>query len=270
MTATRTATRSPSPSRQGQAAGTAVATLGSGAELTAVFDQAPFVEQAIEGLTTEGVLGLLMAVLVILVFLLSLRSTLVTAVSIPLSVLIALIGLWIARLLAQHAHPGRADHRDRPGRRRLDRRAGEHQTTSRLRRGEARTRSSTAVREVAGAVTASTLTTVAVFLPIGLVGGLVGAAVRPFSLTVTVALLASLLVSLTVVPVLSYWFLKPGRRERRRPRGRSAARPRRRSRAAPCSGSTCRSLRFATRAPADQRAHRRRGLPGHRRPGRRC
>ncbi len=64
------------------------------------------------------------------------------------------------------------------------------------------------MREVAGAVTSSTLTTVAVFLPIGLVGGMVGALFGSFSITVTAALLASLLVSLTVVPVLSYWFLR--------------------------------------------------------------
>lgn len=67
----------------------------SGAELTVVFDQAPFVEKSIESLTTEGLLGLVMAVIVILVFLLSVRSTVVTAVSIPLSVLVALIVLWI-------------------------------------------------------------------------------------------------------------------------------------------------------------------------------
>ncbi len=64
-------------------------------ELTVVFDQAPFVESSIDSLTTEGLLGLLMAVIVILVFLLSVRSTLVTAVSIPLSVLVALIVLWL-------------------------------------------------------------------------------------------------------------------------------------------------------------------------------
>src|SRR5690606_37776622 len=66
----------------------------------------------------------------------------------------------------------------------------------------------TAVREVAGAVTASTLTTVAVFLPIAVVGGMVGEMFAPFAITVTVALMASLLVSLTVIPVLAYWFLK--------------------------------------------------------------
>ncbi|MCU1525556.1 MAG: hydrogenase expression protein, partial [Microbacteriaceae bacterium] len=65
----------------------------------------------------------------------------------------------------------------------------------------------TAVREVASAVTASTITTVAVFLPIALVGGLTGELFRPFALTVTMALLASLFVALTIVPVLAYWFL---------------------------------------------------------------
>ena len=67
----------------------------------------------------------------------------------------------------------------------------------------------TAVREVAGAITAATITTVAVFLPIALVDGLVGELFRPFSFTFTIALLASLLVSLTIVPVLAYWFMKP-------------------------------------------------------------
>ncbi|WP_345407388.1 efflux RND transporter permease subunit [Nonomuraea salmonea] len=45
------------------------------------------------------------------------------------------------------------------------------------------------------------------FAPIALVGGMVGELFSPFAITVTVALLASLVVSLTVVPVLAYWFL---------------------------------------------------------------
>jgi HAE1 family hydrophobic/amphiphilic exporter-1 len=64
------------------------------------------------------------------------------------------------------------------------------------------------VREVAGAITAATLTTVAVFLPIAVVGGLVGQLFRPFALTFALALVASLFVSLTIVPVIAYWFLK--------------------------------------------------------------
>ena len=69
------------------------AELGSNARFTPVFDQAPFIEKSIKDLTTEGLLGLGFAVAVILVFLMSVRSTLVTAVSIPLSLLITFIGL---------------------------------------------------------------------------------------------------------------------------------------------------------------------------------
>ena len=63
-------------------------------------------------------------------------------------------------------------------------------------------------REVAGAITASTLTTVAVFLPLGFVGGLVSQFFLPFALTVTFALLASLICALTVVPVLAYFLIR--------------------------------------------------------------
>ncbi|MBP0656724.1 efflux RND transporter permease subunit, partial [Mycobacterium tuberculosis] len=67
------------------------------------------------------------------------------------------------------------------------------------------------MREVAMAITASTITTVAVFLPIVFVGDMVGELFRPFAMTVTIAMVASLLVALTIVPVLAYWFLKPGK-----------------------------------------------------------
>ena len=56
---------------------------------TVVFDQAPYIQQSIDSLAEEGLLGLGFAVIVILVFLLSWRSTLVTAISIPTSVLLA-------------------------------------------------------------------------------------------------------------------------------------------------------------------------------------
>ncbi|MEV4760882.1 efflux RND transporter permease subunit [Micromonospora sp. NPDC049559] len=180
----------------------------SGAELTVVFDQAPFVEKSIESLTTEGLLGLVMAVLVILVFLLSVRSTLVTAVSIPLSVLVALIALWIGdyslnllTLGALTIAVGRVVDDSIVVLENIKRHLGYGE--------QKRTAILNGVREVAGAVTASTLTTVAVFAPIALVGGFVGQLFAPFAITVTVALLASLLVSLTVIPVLAYWFLKP-------------------------------------------------------------
>jgi HAE1 family hydrophobic/amphiphilic exporter-1 len=180
----------------------------SGAKLTVITDQAPFVERSIKSLTTEGLLGLLMAVIVILIFLLSVRSTLVTAVSIPLSVLIALIGLKVGdyslnllTLGALTIAVGRVVDDSIVVLENIKRHLGY---------GEEKVHAIlSGVREVAGAVTASTLTTVAVFAPIALVGGFVGQLFAPFAITVTVALIASLLVSLTVVPVLAYWFLRP-------------------------------------------------------------
>ncbi|WP_318218256.1 efflux RND transporter permease subunit [Streptomyces sp. SCL15-6] len=182
--------------------------LGSGATLTVVSDQGPAVSKAISGLTTEGGLGLLFAVLVILVFLASIRSTLVTAVSIPLSVVLALIVLWTRDLSLNMLTLGALT--IAIGRVVDDSIVVLENIKRHLGYGEERQEAILrAVREVAGAVTSSTLTTVAVFLPIGLVGGMVGELFGSFSLTVTAALLASLLVSLTVVPVLSYWFLRP-------------------------------------------------------------
>jgi hydrophobic/amphiphilic exporter-1 (mainly G- bacteria), HAE1 family len=181
--------------------------LGAGAKLTVVSDQGPAVSKSIKGLTTEGALGLLFAVLVILGFLASIRSTLVTAVSIPLSVVLALIVLWTRGLSLNMLTLGALT--IAIGRVVDDSIVVLENIKRHLGYGEERKDAIlNAVREVAGAVTSSTLTTVAVFLPIGLVGGMVGALFGSFSITVTAALLASLLVSLTVVPVLSYWFLR--------------------------------------------------------------
>ncbi|MEU8814301.1 efflux RND transporter permease subunit [Actinoplanes sp. NPDC048796] len=180
----------------------------SGAKLTVVTDQAPFVERSIESLTTEGLLGLVFAVIVILIFLMSLRSTLVTAVSIPLSVLIALIALWVGDYTLNLLTLGALT--IAVGRVVDDSIVVLENIKRHLEYGEEKRHAIiTAVREVSGAVTASTLTTVAVFAPIALVGGFVGQIFSSFAITVTVALIASLFVALTVVPVLAYWFLKP-------------------------------------------------------------
>ncbi|MCF3176973.1 efflux RND transporter permease subunit [Streptomyces sioyaensis] len=181
--------------------------LGKGTHLTVASDQGPQVSKSIDSLTTEGLLGLAMAVIVILVFLLSLRSTLVTAVSIPLSVVITLIVLWTGDLSLNMLTLGALT--IAIGRVVDDSIVVLENIKRHLGYGEERREAIlSAVKEVSGAITSSTLTTVAVFLPIGVVGGMIGALFGSFSLTVTVALLSSLIVSLTVVPVLSYWFLR--------------------------------------------------------------
>lgn len=184
--------------------------LGGDAQFSVVFDQAPYIEQSIEALAQEGLLGLVFAVLVILVFLLSVRSTLVTAISIPTSVLITFVGIQafgyslnILTLGALTIAIGRV----------VDDSIVVIENIKRhYVRGADKLRAiQLAVREVAAAITASTVTSVAVFLPIVFVGDLTGELFRPFALTVTIAMAASLLVSLTIVPVLAYWFLRPGK-----------------------------------------------------------
>ncbi len=198
--------------------------LGGGARITTVFDQAPYIEQSIEDLTVEGLLGLAFAVLVILVFLASLRSTLVTAISIPLSLLATFIGisalgysLNLLTLAAITLSVGRVVDDSIVVIENIKR----HYGTVDLRTDPANAKRRailTAVREVAGAITASTLITVAVFVPIAFVGDVTGELFRPFALTTTIALLSSLVVSLTIVPVLAYWFLRDPRLARRRSR----------------------------------------------------
>jgi len=171
-----------------------------------VSDLSTFIRESRDGLLREGGLGALFAVLTIFLFLFSLRATLVAAVSIPLSVLTALvvmqvtgISLNIMTLGGLAVAVGRVVddaivvleniYRHRA--------MGEDRLTAVLH----------GPREVAGAITSSTLTTVAVFLPIGFVGGIVSEFFLPFALTVTFALLASLVCALTIVPILAYLFV---------------------------------------------------------------
>lgn len=214
------------------------------AEGVLIFDQSESITSAVSDLTKEGLLGLVFAVLVILIFLLSFRATLVTAISIPLSLLATFIGLFgfgyslnMLTLGALTISIGRVVDDaivviENIRRHLANDTAGA--TTGAA--GDGVERDGTvvsrrnsivhAVKEVAGAITASTLTTVAVFAPIAFVSGLAGELFRPFALTVTIALLASLVVSLTIVPVLAYWFIsgeKGAKKSTKKKRARRSA-----------------------------------------------
>ena len=181
--------------------------VGGGAESQVVFDQAPFIQESITALAEEGLLGLLFAVAVILLFLRAIRPTAVTAISIPMSLLMAFVGMLLAdytlnmlTLAALTISIGRVVD---------DSIVVIENITRHLTYGKTRMRAIVdAVREVAGAITSSTLATVIVFLPIAVISGWAGELLRPFSLTVAIAMLSSLVVSLTIVPVLAYWFLR--------------------------------------------------------------
>ncbi len=172
------------------------------------YRSADFIEQSIDGLVREGGLGASFAVFIIFMFLLNVRSTLVAAMSIPLSVMAALllmlvggVSLNIMTLGGLAVAVGRV----------VDDAIVVLENIFRHHRANhepIRRAVIEGTREVSTAITSSTITTVAVFLPIGFVGGLVTQFFLPFSLTVTFALLASLAVALTVVPVLAY-FLVP-------------------------------------------------------------
>ncbi|HLS25431.1 MAG TPA: efflux RND transporter permease subunit [Beutenbergiaceae bacterium] len=180
--------------------------LGEGAQISVIVDQAPFIEQSVEDLAVEGVLGLVFAVIVILLFLRAWRPTAVTAVSIPLSLLITIVGIHtvgytlnLLTLAALTVSIGRV----------VDDSIVVIENIERhLSYGGSKAHAVLqGVREVAGAITSATIATAAVFIPIGLVGGLVGELFRPFAFTAAAALMVSLLVALTIVPVLAWWFL---------------------------------------------------------------
>ncbi len=175
--------------------------------VTVVTDLSDFIKESRDGLVKEGGTGALFAVLTIFLFLFSIRATLVAAVSIPLSLLTALVvmqatgvtinimtlgGLAVAigRVVDDAIVVLENIYRHRA--------LGEDRLTASIQ----------GPKEVAGAITAATITTVGVFLPLGFVGGLVSQFFLPFALTVTFALLASLVVALTVVPVLAYLLIR--------------------------------------------------------------
>ncbi len=172
-----------------------------------IIDQARFIEGQVEQVEEDIVFGGLMAVLVILVFMLDLRSTLISAVALPTSVigtfyvmyalgyslnmmtLLALslaIGLLIDDAVVvrenifKHLEAGKP-----PRQAALD-----------------------GTKEVALSVLATTLTIVAVFMPIAFVEGIVGQFFRQFGITISAAVVISLFVAFTLDPMLSSRFSK--------------------------------------------------------------
>lgn len=210
-----------------------------------VFEQASFIEESIEGVSREGLLGAVFAIIIILFFLsghvggryrLSWRSTLVAGVSIPLSILIALvlmrwvpptIGEWLHNLvLSTDNGVLRFISQLFPTSVTLNIMTLSGMTVAvgrvvddsivvleniyrHIQKGDdPKTAVINGTREVAIAIFASTATTVAVFLPLGLIGGIIGSFFLPFGLTVTYALAASFLVAITIVPVLAFLLIR--------------------------------------------------------------
>jgi HAE1 family hydrophobic/amphiphilic exporter-1 len=184
--------------------------IGHGIHVQPIADQATPITQAIADILREGLLGAVFAVFVIFAFLRSGRATIVAAVSIPLSLLVALIVLWqqnitlnILTLGGMMVAIGRVVDDSIVVLENISRHVSEGERPL--------VAAYTGAREITTAVASSTLTTVAVFLPIAFLTGIAGSFFRPFALTVVVALLASLVVAVTVVPLLAARLLPPVR-----------------------------------------------------------
>ncbi|HET7790577.1 MAG TPA: efflux RND transporter permease subunit [Gemmatimonadales bacterium] len=181
-------------------------TLPPGVHLKPVYDQATLIRDAVASVRDAMLIGAGLAVLILLVFLRHGRITAISAASIPLTLAITVFVMWmvgqtfnlmtlgamaiaiglviddavvVTENIARHAARGG----DRTGAIRE------------------------AVRELVWPVTTSTLTTVVVFLPLGLLTGVVGQFFAALSLTLTIAVLVSLVLALTIIPLLSEQYL---------------------------------------------------------------
>jgi HAE1 family hydrophobic/amphiphilic exporter-1 len=176
-------------------------------QVVVVANAATDVEESVNGLVEEALVGAALAILVIFAFLRSMRATLVTAVSLPTSVLAALLFSWVDNLTLNIITL--AGLTIAVGRVVDDAIVVLENSYRYVQNGyEPEESALKGTTEVASAITSSTLTTIAVFLPLALVGGIVSKFFVPLSLTVALALVASLIVAVTIIPVLVSIFLR--------------------------------------------------------------
>ena len=195
--------------------------LPPGVEIVVVLDQGPDIQGQIDTLLREAMFGFIFAVTVVFIFMLTirptvirglfntLRPTLVIALSIPLSVFTGvLLMAWQDMSLNFMTLGGLAIS---VGRVVDDSIVVLENLYRHIESGRERWRAALeATKEVGPAIFASTMTTIVVFAPLAFIQGIVGAFFFPFALTVSFALIASLLVALTAVPVLGAYLLRPG------------------------------------------------------------
>ncbi|MBE4908540.1 efflux RND transporter permease subunit [Bacillus luteolus] len=172
-------------------------------------DSAKDIEKSVSTLVKEGLLGALFASIAVLIFLRNARATIIAIISIPLSLLIAAIflkqmdiSLNIMTLGGMAVAVGRVVD---------DSIVVIENIFRRVRKSNEGMSDHVIIestKEILKAITSSTLTTVVVFLPIGFVGGITGEFFLPFALTIIFSLLASLLVSITIVPILAKFSFK--------------------------------------------------------------
>ncbi|WP_339305283.1 efflux RND transporter permease subunit [Paenibacillus sp. FSL R5-0519] len=182
------------------------------ADLTVLLDQGKPIQDSVNTMLGKAVFGALFAILIILLFLRNIRSTIISIISIPLSLLMALTALNIMDITlnmmtlgAMTVAIGRVVDDSIVVIENIYRRL-----TLKGERLKGRELVREATREMFIPILSSTIVTIAVFLPLALVSGMVGELFLPFALTMVFALLASLIVAITIVPMLAHSLFRKG------------------------------------------------------------
>ena len=172
-----------------------------------VFDQSPVVERSIRDLVKEGGLGALLTGLMVLLFLRDWRSAFIVVINIPIALLAAVFALWIS---------GQSIHLMTLGGLALavgilvdEATVAVENIHAHLARGASLSRAALdGTRETAGPRLLAMLCILSVFIPAFFMEGAAKALFVPMALSVGFAMIASYLLSSTLVPVLSVWFLR--------------------------------------------------------------
>ncbi|WP_102692799.1 efflux RND transporter permease subunit [Rummeliibacillus pycnus] len=182
----------------------------SGSNIEVTLDQGKPIEDSVQTMLDKALFGAIFAVIIILLFLRNIRSTIISVVSIPMSLLIAVtvlkqmdISLNMMTLGAMTVAIGRVIDDSIVVIENIYRRI--YLEGEKL-HGRALIREATI--EMFKPILSSTVVTIAVFLPLGLVGGMVGELFLPFGLTMAFSLIASLIVAVTIVPVMAHTLFK--------------------------------------------------------------
>ncbi len=191
-----------------------------GLEADILFDQGDYVKLAIKNIGSALIFGGLFAMLVLFVFLRGIKSPIIIGIAIPYSVIVTFVLMYFAdfalnimTLGALALGIGMLVDNAIVVIENIERHLGMGKDSRRA--------ASDGTKEVAGAITASTLTTVAVFVPVIFITGLIGQIFKEFALTISFSLLASLVVALTVIPMFASLMLKKPRGDEETKRRRS-------------------------------------------------
>lgn len=177
-----------------------------------LFDQGDYIQLAIKNISQTLILGGLFAMIVLFFFLKGIKSPMIIGVAIPYSVIVTFVMMFFAdftlnimTLGALALGIGMLVDNAIVVIENIERHLAMGKTPKEA--------ASDGTKEVGGAITASTLTTLAVFVPVIFISGLIGEIFTEFALTISFSLFASLIVAFTVVPMMASRMLKKSKKD---------------------------------------------------------